>query len=263
MIGSSGEPSPRSPLSSPGVIEPQRYLAYLREIGQLSEFPAPPNVVLCYQNSLLRHVLDTENTLKCDPRTGYREMVTLSRTAHRVGVLSAGGFGAPAAVAVVEELIALGTRRIVTVGTAGALLPQSAIADVLTCHQAVRDDGISGHYLPAGQFAAADSTLTDRLESMLTRRGVPHQPARTWTTGAIYRETEAAIDHYARLGVAAVEMEAAAVFAVGEFRQIPVASVMVIADILPALPWRPQWSSPLVLDALVKAYETAVDVLNG
>lgn len=257
-----GDPVRQSRMTSSVVITPADYLSYLRRIGQLSDFRAPPAVILCYQRALLQRILAEEDTTLADPETCYRSMVTIARTGHRVGVVGAFGYGAIAAVSVLEELIALGATRFITIGTAGALQDSCEIGDILVCDRAVRDDGISQHYLPPERYAAASPQLTGMVSGTLSSRGVAHRLGATWTTGALYRETHSQVADYRKQGVVGVEMEAAALFAVGEFRSVSVGALAVIADAVLARPWHPAWDSPQVLAALVTGYQACVETLS-
>ena len=48
---------------------------------------------------------------------------------------------------------------------------------------------------------------------------------------------------YQAQGVLGVDMEMAALFAVGRFRQVPVAGLLVVSDELATLQWRPGYRS--------------------
>jgi len=60
-----------------------------------------------------------------------------------VGLLGRLGIGAPAATTAVEELAALGTSAVVSVGTAGTLQRDLKPGDLVLCEAAVRDEGVS------------------------------------------------------------------------------------------------------------------------
>jgi uridine phosphorylase len=85
----------------------------------------------------------------------------------RVGV-NCLGIGAPAAVAQLE----LGVRRCVSIGTAGAVQPDAEPGDIVLLTGAVRDEGTSYHYLPAGAPAVPDASLTGRLGAALDAAGL-------------------------------------------------------------------------------------------
>ncbi|TFV29739.1 hypothetical protein E4K10_48535 [Streptomyces sp. T1317-0309] len=64
----------------------------------------------------------------------------------QVGLLSGFGIGGPAAASVLEEAIAAGVRRVVSIGGAGGLGVGQVPGDVVVCDRAVRDEGVSHHY---------------------------------------------------------------------------------------------------------------------
>src|SRR5262249_27279909 len=74
------------------------------------------------------------------------------------------GMGGPSAAIVLTELIALGARRAVRVGTCGALHPDLAPGDLVIARESICLDGAS-RALEAGERALADPGLTDALRS--------------------------------------------------------------------------------------------------
>ena len=96
--------------------------------------------------------------------------------------------------------------------------------------EARRQKGLPDHDVPAGDepfIAAPDPTLFDRTYAALRLAfpqpgGVALHRGATWTTGAPYRETEAAIAQARDRGVLAVEMEAAELYARSAARAVPV-----------------------------------------
>lgn len=91
---------------------------------------------------------------------------------------------------------------------------------------ALRDEGTSHHYLPAGRHVDVDPAAVDVLTRLLDERGVAHQTGRVWTTDAPYRETPAKIESRRTEGCIAVEMEAAALAAVARFRGVPLGHLL-------------------------------------
>jgi uridine phosphorylase len=89
--------------------------------------------------------------------------------------------------------------------------------------RALRDEGTSYHYLPAGsEYAEADPALLSVAEDALAMITDPVERGATWTTDAPYRETIEAIAAARAEGILAVEMEAAALYAFAEARRKPV-----------------------------------------
>ncbi len=145
--------------------------------------------------------------------------------------------GAPATVAVLEELIALGGRCFVAVGGAGALLPDLVLGHAVVVSGAVRDEGTSFHYLPPARTVDADPAGVDVLQRVLTAAGVPYLTARTWTTNAIYRETRTRIARRVGEGCTTVEMEAAALITAARHHRVSFAQLLYAADSLAGEKW--------------------------
>ncbi|HEX4824189.1 MAG TPA: nucleoside phosphorylase [Candidatus Polarisedimenticolaceae bacterium] len=130
------------------------------------------------------------------------------------------GVGAPLAAGLLEEVIALGCRKFIACGGCGVLEHGIAVGAPIIVTSAVRDEGVSYHYLPPGREVIADETAIIALANTLDRRGTPYRRGKTWTTDAPYRETAAKIARRKDEGCIAVEMECAALTAVARFRNV-------------------------------------------
>ena len=71
----------------------------------------------------------------------------------------------------------------------------------------------------------------------LVERSVPFTAGKIWTTDAMYRETRQKVDRRRAEGCLAVEMEAAAFFAVARFRAIRFAQLLYGGDDLSGAEW--------------------------
>ena len=138
--------------------------------------------------------------------------------AERVGVVGC-AVGAPFAVLVAEQLFASGCRLLVSVTSAGQIVAAGAPPYFVLIDRALRDEGTSGHYLPPEVPAAVDPGLADAAFRAAVAAGLAVHRGLAWTTDAPYRETEAAIAAARGLGVLAVEMEAAALYAFARARE--------------------------------------------
>lgn len=120
------------------------------------------------------------------------------------------GLGAPAAGLVVEQLAALGTRQIITVGTAASRQHNLRPGALVACTSALRDEGLSHHYLPPGRTASPSPALTRHLTEALAPYDVLFTSGPVWTMDAPYRETTVEVSRYGADGILAADMEAAA-----------------------------------------------------
>jgi uridine phosphorylase len=256
---------PKSGLSS--LYEPRDFVEYLRstrkvsgaEFGIAEGYPELLGVIFCYQGSLFRHVKNTHPVWTDDAYNS--DLLFLEETGRRIAVLGNFGIGAPVAAANMEELIALGAKSFVSLGTAGSLQKTVKVGDLVVCSRALRDEGTSHHYLDPERFCDANRDLTKRIETLLVDQKIPHHVGSTWTTDAPFRETVDEVRAYQAEGILTVEMEAAALFAVAQYRRIPCASMFSISDELGDLQWRPEFHSAECRLGLEQLLRIAVEAL--
>ncbi len=176
-----------------------------------------------------------------------------------LGVVYNSGIGAPHAVVVLEELIALGGKEFLNIGFAGGLKEFG----VFLCKKAIRDEGTSLHYAPHSKFAYPDKELTERFARCLRENNIPFKSAVSWTIDAPYRETKTEIERYRKEGVATVEMESSALFVVGKVRKVKVASAFVASDLLCESGWIARFEDKDIVQQLLQVFDVGIKCLLG
>jgi uridine phosphorylase len=143
------------------------------------------------------------------------------------------GMGGPSAAIVLQELAELGVSRAIRVGTCGALDPALEHGALIVAGDALAEDGAS-RALGAGDAAEPDPDLTAGLVAALPG---PPTPMRIVSTDLFYEAGEddagpprARADAWVRRGAVAVEMEAAALFTLGERLGVATACVLAVSD---------------------------------
>lgn len=147
------------------------------------------------------------------------------------------GVGAPLAAGFLDEVIAFGCRKFIACGGAGVLAPNITLGHLIVPVSAVRDEGTSYHYLPPAREVCAHPDAVCAIERALQRDGVPYLLGKTWTTDGLYRETPHKIALRREEGCLTVEMEAAAFFAVAEFRGVTFGQILYGGDDLSSETW--------------------------
>lgn len=127
--------------------------------------------------------------------------------------------GAPFAVLVAEELFASGCQLLISITSAGQIISKGEPPYVVLIEQALRDEGTSFHYLPPSPYSYLALHLKELVCSTWDHHRVPLHTGASWTTDAPFRETEEAIAACREQGILAVEMEAAALYALASARQ--------------------------------------------
>jgi uridine phosphorylase len=145
--------------------------------------------------------------------------------------------GAAGAGAFLEELIASGGRKFIVCGGAGVLDPAIAQGHLLLPTSAVRDEGLSYHYLPPEAEAKPSPRALAALKAELEARKAPYREGKTWTTDGVYRETRGKIAKRKAEGCLSVEMEAAGFFSVAQFRGVELAQLLYGGDDVSGEEW--------------------------
>jgi len=164
------------------------------------------------------------------------------------------GMGGPSAAIVLTELIALGARRAIRVGTCGALADDLALGDLVIARDSICADGTS-RALGAGERAAADPALTRALADH-----VPSALPATVVSVDLFYETVA---RRADRDAVAVEMEAAALFAIGAAAGVPVACVLAVSDTFDAHGARVRIDDGQLLEAAERMGRAAIAALTA
>ncbi|MBI1281117.1 MAG: uridine phosphorylase [Anaerolineaceae bacterium] len=136
--------------------------------------------------------------------------------------------GGSFAVLVAEELFVSGCNLLISITSAGQIVPKGQPPYFVLIERALRDEGTSYHYLPAATYSYVNPALLNELGGAFEDASVRVLRGATWTTDAPFRETEAAIEYAQTQGILGVEMEAAALYA---FAQVKAKSVVCFAHI--------------------------------
>lgn len=213
-------------------FDPDREAIYSPQHHIVRSAEVPECCVLCFFHDVLTGLRERGAAVpvatlgsEMGPNPVYRIMV-----GERPVALVHPGVGAPMAAFFLEELIALGCTTFIACGGAGVLDREIAVGHLVVPTAAIRDEGTSYHYLPPAREVAPDPVALAAIERTLTRRGVAYHRAKTWTTDGLYRETPARVARRRAEGCATVEMEAATLFAVAQFRAVPLAQILYGGD---------------------------------
>jgi uridine phosphorylase len=153
------------------------------------------------------------------------------------GIYLSGGWGvgAPALIAICEELHALGAREFYLAGICGRLTVDVKEGARLIAGAAIREEGTSQHYLPAQTGTLIHCPDMEQLNPL--QQSLSADRATFVSTDAPYRETVEKHKLWCNTGATAIDMETAALFAFGAFYNIKTISVAVAADILTEKKW--------------------------
>jgi DeoD family purine-nucleoside phosphorylase len=136
--------------------------------------------------------------------------------------VQATGIGGPSAAIVAEELVMLGARRLLRVGTCGALSDDLVLGQLIAADAALPGDGASRALGATGPLEA-----DPKLQAAL------HAPSGLIVSADLFYDPDPArADGWRAAGAVAVEMEAATLFAVAARHGLAAACVCVVSDIV-------------------------------
>ncbi len=199
----------------------------------------PEHCVLCFFQEVIDKAVSGSRAEKVAAmrwETGEHPIYALELDGRPFAVFHP-GVGAPLCAGLLEEAIAKGCRKFIACGGAGVLNRDIAVGHVIVPTSAVRDEGTSYHYLPPGREVSPSAEGVAAIEKVLARRGVSYLTCKTWTTDAPYRETPDKVRLRRAEGCLTVEMEAAAFFAVAQFRGVTFAQMLYGGDDVSGVEW--------------------------
>jgi len=221
-------------------------VAYIEPSEQIRPRDVPEHCVICFFQDVLDEVIDShrakmlvENRWENGPHPLYEVELNQRRLA-----FFHPGVGGSLAAGLLEEVVAFGCKKFIVCGGCGVLDGGILLGHLVVVTSAVRDEGVSYHYLPPSREVQANPNATEALVSVLEAKEIPFIRGKTWTTDAPYRETHQKIAARREEECLTVEMEAASLMAVAEFRRVPLGQVLYGGDDLSGSVWdRRNWQS--------------------
>ena len=207
---------------TPSAFTPENLLREARRQKTLSAAAVPPVCVLDPDGDLVRRLV-ADGAARRDVAWAcyHTELYRSVQCDIELGLVGC-AVGAPFAVLVAEQLFASGCRFLISMTSAGQLMPLRPPPYSVLIESALRDEGTSYHYQPSAEFSAAPSEVTSLMTGAFDKLRVPVERGATWTTDAPFRETAETVEAMRSRGLLAVEMEAAALYAFATAREKPV-----------------------------------------
>jgi uridine phosphorylase len=198
--------------SAPSVFDPSALLREARRQKGLAVADVPSICVLDPDGDIVRRLKDSGQATRFPAWPCYHtDLYVFSLEGVSVGIIGC-AVGAPFAVLVAEELFACGCRILISLTSAGQIVPAGPPPYFVVIDRALRDEGTSYHYAEPAAFAEADPRIVGIAARALNAARLPARIGASWTTDAPFRETAAAVAAAHDKGVLAVEMEAAALY---------------------------------------------------
>ena len=199
----------------------------------------PEIAVTCFSGRTfhsMREALNAEPVSEMDGKSLAGRIYIANYRDERV-LLYRSPMGAPACVAALEELYAMGIIKTVMFGSCGVLDADISEYSVIIPTAALRDEGTSYHYAPPSDEIEVNTLYINEFEKLLKDRGFPYMKGKTWTTDAVFRETQRKLVLRKSQGCVCVDMECSAAAAVTAFRGKELFHFFYAADVLSDEAW--------------------------
>lgn len=153
--------------------------------------------------------------------TGYYKGIKVSVTST--------GMGCPSAAIAAEELINIGAKALIRIGSSAALDPSIRIGDLMISKAAMKNEGTSRFYVPDSFPAVPDMELTWQLiqtaREMCKHTGEAVYVGINSSDDAFYGETPEFLDQLRKYKIMNIEMESSALYTIGHLRGVRTACI--------------------------------------
>jgi 5'-methylthioadenosine phosphorylase/purine-nucleoside phosphorylase len=147
--------------------------------------------------------------------------------------VQATGMGCPSAAIVFEELVQLGVKRLVRIGTCGGLQPDMKLGDLVIAISAVPADATATHILGGEPHApTADWELVHGAVHAARELDRPVRVGPIVTSDVFYNPDGGQYARWSDRGILAVEMEAAVLFTLGALRKVQAGCLLTVSDVV-------------------------------
>jgi purine-nucleoside phosphorylase len=174
------------------------------------------------------------------------------------------GMGAPSISIVVEELLRLGARRLIRVGTCGAIGPGITTGDIVIATAAAPVDGATRTYLHGDPYApAGDFRLIKRLVETAEKRGQEPHVGPVATVDVFYNPDSDYFSKWRSRGILAFEMETSVLYylaarARAAGADVAAATILTVSDVLSEEAGSEETYLPL--DELNRSIERTIEI---
>jgi DeoD family purine-nucleoside phosphorylase len=142
------------------------------------------------------------------------------------------GMGCPSAAIVIEELVQLGAKRLIRVGTCGGLQPDMSLGDLIIALTAIPADSTAMHYVGEPHCPTADWDIVHGAVHAAKSLGKPVRVGPIVSSDIFYNPDGGQYQRWSDRGVLAVEMEAAVLFTLGALRKIKTGCLLTVSDVV-------------------------------
>tara|TARA_Y100000310_G_C20538300_1_gene741981 strand:+ start:277 stop:1050 length:774 start_codon:yes stop_codon:yes gene_type:complete len=220
------------------IFSPKDYLNYKKDTGNMKIPDIPNKCILCFEPSFIEFAKDNMNI---EEIKWFRTEFKIYRVISKDIIIVSINYGAALSAIALEELIALGVKDFIVLGSAGTLQKDIPLGSLVICERAIREEGVSYHYLKPSKYVSCSEILLEKSKQVLDNIDISTSIGTSWSTDSFYRETKSKTIKYQNENVLCVEMEAAGLYAVCDYRNVNILSIFYISDSIAELKWNPNF----------------------
>ena len=143
------------------------------------------------------------------------------------------GMGMPSTAIYAEELIKLGAKRLIRVGTCGSFQENISIGDVIIAMAASTDSGMNDHIFDHKDFApTATYSLVEKAAQLARDRNLRINVGNILSSDTFYNVNPDHWKKWASYGVLGVEMETSALYTIAARNKIEALTLLTVSDSL-------------------------------
>lgn len=209
-------------------------------VDKIDDFPEV--TISCFSEKLLNNVLkffDAKKIAVVHSACGLNPIYEVEYKGKRFALFKS-MVGEPLCVGQYEDIMAMGSKRLILLGNCGVLDKKIEDCGIIIPIKAIRDEGTSYHYVEPSDTIDVNHKYINEFKEVLLEFGYPFVEGITWTTDACYRETRDKVNRRKKQGAICVEMECAGMQAVCDFRGTEFFQFFYAGDNLDHSTWDPR-----------------------
>ncbi len=145
------------------------------------------------------------------------------------------GMGMPSISIYAHELFDYyGVKQIIRVGTCGGLLADMQVGDLVLASAASTDSAMNRQRFGGWDFSAgADFQLLHKVRETAIQRGLKIRTGNVFASDWFYHPDEAFIEKVQKMGILALDMESAALYALAQQHNRRALTILSVSDVIP------------------------------